>query len=123
MCPPLKQKLLCYGLKPWSYTQVLVLCVLCILCLVEQLPKFLSIHVAMAHDLVGVGSHRDVSLEEEDVVNLVLPPDGIRAGLVVDAGQVAKVLQGQLKRKCKCNVTKPLLQSKTLAQIINQSVI
>ena len=47
-------------------------------------------------DLVGVGLHIDVPLDEEDVVDLVLAPQPVAGREVVDASEVREVLNGHL---------------------------
>ena len=93
MLPPLEQELVCDGLEPRrdGHTPSLA-------GLLQQLPQLLCSHVAMAHDLVGVGSHCDIALQEQDVVYLMLTPCSVRLGLVVDAGEVREGIRGHLRR-------------------------
>ena len=44
----------------------------------------------MTLDLISIGCHSNIPLDEEDVVNLVLAPGGIGLGLVMDPGQVGE---------------------------------
>ena len=85
MLPPLKQELVSNSLEPWRDGHSAPL-----LRLSQQLLQLLCTHIAMTLDLISIGCHGNVPLDEEDVVDLMLAPRGIRLGLVVDPGQVGE---------------------------------
>lgn len=80
--PPLEEEGFCNEAEPRCDLQLFPLGFL------QDLFQLLFGHVAVALDLVGVWIQIHVLLHEEDVVDLVLAPDAIRLGFVVDAGQV-----------------------------------
>ena len=86
MLPPFKEEVVSNGLEPWcdQHTAVITLR------LSHQFTEFTSSHVAVTLDFIGIGCHSNISLNEEDVVNLMFPPCGVRLGLVVDPSEVSK---------------------------------
>lgn len=62
----------------------------------QVLVEFLPGDVADLRDLVGIRPHGDVRLEEEHVIDLVLAPHSVPAVLVVDAGNVLHLRDGNL---------------------------
>ena len=70
MLPPLKEKVLGDGLEPWSDDHSTVP----FLSFLQQLTQLFCTHVSITLDLVRVGNHGNISLNEEDVVYLMLTP-------------------------------------------------
>lgn len=63
----------------------------------QDLLQLLFGHVAVALDLIGVWIQIYVFLHEEDVVDLVLAPNAVWLGFVVDAGQVGHLFWRHLR--------------------------
>lgn len=84
--PPLEEEGVCDEAEPRRDLNLVPLGLL------QQLLQLLFGDVAVALHLVGVGMQLHVLLQEQDVVDLVLPPHPVRLGLVVDAGQIRQLL-------------------------------
>ncbi len=88
--PPLEEEGFCDQAEPGRDLQLFALGFL------QDLLQLLFGHVAVALDLVGVWVQIHVFLHEEDVVDLVLAPDAVWLGFVVDAGQVGHLFRRHL---------------------------
>lgn len=84
--PPFEEESVCDEAEPGRDQHLIPLGLL------QQLLQLLFGDVAVALHLVGVWLQLHVLLQEQDVVDLMLPPHPVRLGLVVDAGQVGHLL-------------------------------
>jgi hypothetical protein len=85
--PPLKEHRVTDELEPRSENQAWV---------IELLLEALGSDVLGISDLVLVDVKVDVSLDKENVVNLMFTPHSVTRSLVVNTGQEVEVLEGNL---------------------------
>lgn len=96
--PPVEQHALADQPEPGGVLEGLVLAGLG-LDVPEHLPQLAGADPPRVPDLVDVDVQGDVGLDEEDVVDLVLPPLAVRGGEVVDAREEVEALHGDLRRR------------------------
>lgn len=93
--PPLKQHSLTNQPEPRRVLQVGVLAALG-LGVVEHLAQLVGTDPAGIPDLVFVDVQRDIGLDEQDVVDLMLAPFPVRGRKVVDAREEGEIRDGDL---------------------------
>ena len=91
--PPLEQKVLTDHFEPRCYLDTALLTV------AKQLSQLLLGDKGVGHHLVGIGRYVHVTLDQEDEVNLVLPPHLIRLCLVVDPSEELEGIERYLLKR------------------------